>query len=92
MVYSHPSILGWILNLTSWFLAAKKVTYAVADSVLSPKSSEYIRSTSVNVFSEGDGMLLLENKFDPTRIVDKLGIITLEIQAKKTKSTPKTAA
>lgn len=49
----------------------------------SPQASKYIRSTSVNIFPEGDGVILLENKLGATRIVDKLGIITLEIQVMK---------
>ncbi|MGB8450844.1 MAG: hypothetical protein WCD89_00790 [Anaerocolumna sp.] len=57
--------------------------YAAADKVLSPQSSIYIRSTSVNMFPEKDGTVLLENKLGAARIVDKLGIITLEVQAMK---------
>lgn len=57
--------------------------YASSDEIASPQASEYIRSTSVNIFPEGDGKLLLENKVGATRIVDKIGIITLEIQTKR---------
>lgn len=57
--------------------------YAKDNSVVYPDASLYIRSTSVNLIPQGDnGKLLSENKLGATRIVDKLGIITLEIQTK----------
>jgi len=57
--------------------------YASESSIVYPQASEYIRSTSVTLKSEGsDGKLLSENKLGATKIVDKLGIKTLEIQTK----------
>ncbi len=57
-------------------------SYAEAEDVQSPQASEYIRSTSAVIVSNGGGELLLKNKLGATRIVDKLGIKTLEIQKK----------
>lgn len=48
----------------------------------SPQASEYIRSTSAVIIPGDAGKLLLQNKLGATRIVDKLGIISLEIQTK----------
>lgn len=56
--------------------------YAEAVDVQSPQASEYIRSTSAVIIPGEDGELLLQNKLGATRIVDKLGIISLEIQTK----------
>lgn len=56
--------------------------YADENDIDPSRASEYIRSTSVNVIPQGDGVLLLENKLGATRIVDKLGIISLEVQTK----------
>jgi hypothetical protein len=56
--------------------------YASEDDAQSPRASEYIRSTSVNITPQGNGKLLVENKLGATTIVDKLGIISLEIQKK----------
>ncbi|MDD2246576.1 MAG: hypothetical protein PHI70_04085 [Proteiniphilum sp.] len=56
--------------------------YASEDDAQSPKASEYIRSTSVNITPQGNGRLLVENKLGATRTVDQLGIISLEIQKK----------
>lgn len=56
--------------------------YASEDDAQSPRASEYIRSTSVEIVPQGNGTLLLKNKLGATTIVDKLGIITLEIQKK----------
>jgi len=57
--------------------------YASENGIVYPQASEYIRSTSVTLKSEGsDGKLLSENKLGATRTVDKLGIKTLEIQTK----------
>lgn len=55
---------------------------ASADEINSPQASEYIRSTSVSITPKGNGKLLVENELGATRIVDKLGIISLEIQKK----------
>lgn len=57
--------------------------YAHEISVETPRASKYIRSTSVNIIPKRDGKLLLENKLGATRIVDKLGIISLQIQTKR---------
>lgn len=56
--------------------------YANTDNTPSPQASEYIRSTSAVITPGDDGELLLENKLGATRIVDKLGIISLELQTK----------
>lgn len=57
--------------------------YAVESGIVQPQASEYIRSTSVVLKSEGsNGKLLSENKIGATGIVDRLGIKTLEIQTK----------
>ncbi|WMJ85571.1 hypothetical protein [Anaerocolumna sp. MB42-C2] len=72
-----------LLSVILCFTCFPMDIYAATDDILSPQASKYIRSTSVNIFPESDGKLLLENKIGATRIVDKLGIITLEIQAKK---------
>lgn len=58
-------------------------SYANTDSSQSPKASLYIRSTSVTVQALGNGKLLLENKLGATRIVDQLGIKSLEVQTKR---------
>lgn len=68
-----------IMCITVFSLTA----YASESSIVYPQASEYIRSTSVTLEAEGsDGKLLSENKLGATRIVDKLGIKTLEIQTK----------
>ncbi|WP_313340937.1 hypothetical protein [Sedimentibacter sp.] len=47
--------------------------YAAESSIVYPQASEYIRSTSVVLKSEGsNGKLLSENKIGATGIVDKL--------------------
>ena len=63
-------------------LISPLAVYASTDDTQSPQASEYIRSTSVNITPQGNGRLLVENKLGATRIVDKLGIISLEIQKK----------
>ncbi len=54
---------------------------AYADEDNSIQASKYIRSTSAVITPQGNnGILILENKLGATRIVDKLGIKTLEVQ------------
>ena len=66
-----------ILSMVFSQLAA----YARTDEI-QPRASEYIRSTSVTMTPMGDGVLLLQNKLGATGVVDKLGIISLEVQTK----------
>ena len=47
---------------------------------MSPRASLLIRSTTVSIMPQGNGVLLLHTRLDATRIVDKLGIKSLEIQ------------
>ena len=63
-------------------LASPLAVYASEDDAQPSRASEYIRSTSVEIVPQGNGTLLLKNKLGATTIVDKLGIITLEIQKK----------
>ena len=72
-------LLVSVLNFQFFSFAA----YAKEENIVFPYASAYIRSTSVSLTPQGNnGELLSENKLGATRIVDKLGIITLEIQAK----------
>ncbi len=63
-------------------LVSPLAVYASEDDAQSPRASEYIRSTSVEIIPQGNGTLLVKNKLGATTIVDKLGIISLEIQKK----------
>ncbi len=83
MIKSFKRTIVMLLSVILCFPFYPMAAYAAADNVLSPQASKYIRSTSVNMFPEGDNALLMENKLGATRIVDKLGIITLEVQAMK---------
>ncbi len=64
-------------------LASPLSSYAATDNTQSPDASYYIRSTSVTVQALGNGKLLLENALGATRIVDQLGVKTIEIQTLK---------
>lgn len=61
-------------------LISPLAVYASEDDAQSPRASEYIRSTSVEIIPQGNGTLLVKNKLGATTIVDKLGIKSLEIQ------------
>lgn len=74
-------ITGLLLSVTLLFSLFPKGIYAAGP--LSSQASSYIRSTSVNMFPKGNGMILLENKLGATRIAGKLGLVTLEVQAMK---------
>lgn len=50
------------------------------DQVL--RASPYIRSSSINVFADGNGKLRVESYVGATGVVDKLGIKELSIQKK----------
>ncbi len=64
-------------------LASPLASLASANNVESPKASLYIRSTSVTARAMGNGTLLLENKLGATRIVNQLGVKTIEVQTLK---------
>lgn len=74
-------VLGLLVGMLCMLFSPLAV-YASTDDAQSPPASEYIRSTSVNITPQGSGRLLVENKLGATRVVDKLGIISLEIQKK----------
>ncbi|MDO0823912.1 hypothetical protein [Desulfosporosinus nitroreducens] len=61
-------------------LASPLTSYADAGSVQTPQASLYIRSTSATIQPQGNGKLYLENILGATRIVDQLGVKTIEIQ------------
>lgn len=63
-------------------LLISAVSFTAYANEREPMASEYIRSTSVELISIGNGQLIAENMLGATRIVDKLGIKTLEIQKK----------
>lgn len=62
-------------------LALPLVSYAVTDANQVPQASLYIRSTSATVEPEGNGKIYLYNALGATRIVDQLGVKTIEVQA-----------
>ncbi len=55
-------------------------TYAIDAEKL--RASIYISSTSVEIIPQGNGILLLENKLAATRKVDKLGMVSLQVQTR----------
>lgn len=75
-------IIFMVLAGMLWMLVSPLAVYAGAEDAQSTRASEYIRSTSVSITPQGNGKLLVKNKLGATTIVDKLGIITLEIQKK----------
>jgi len=76
-------VFAMLLASVMYFQIFSFAAYAKDESIVSPYASTYIRSTNVSLTPQGsNGKLLSENKLGATRIVDKLGIITLEIQAK----------
>lgn len=72
-----------LLTAVMFTIVFSFTAYASENGIVYPQASEYIRSTSVTLKSEGsDGKLLSENKLGATRTVEKMGIKTLEIQTK----------
>ncbi|CDX02751.1 hypothetical protein DesLBE_4829 [Desulfitobacterium sp. LBE] len=55
-------------------------SYAAGNNAHTPQASLYIRSTSAIVQAQGNGKLYLENILGATRIVDQLGVKTIEVQ------------
>lgn len=82
-IIKNKKISILFLAMITCIAAFSFTAHAYEDGIVYPQASEYIRSTSVSLEAEGsDGKLLSENKVGATRIVDKLGIKTLEVQTK----------
>ena len=73
-------LIALLFTVMLCMLASPLASYASAGNVQSPQASLYIRSTSVTAQAIGNGTLLLENKLGATRIVDQLGVKTIEVQ------------
>ncbi|EHQ90132.1 hypothetical protein [Desulfosporosinus youngiae] len=73
-------IIAQLFTVMLCMLTSPLASYASADNVESQKASLYIRSTSVTAQAIGNGTLLLENMLGATRIVDQLGVKTIEVQ------------
>lgn len=76
-------MIALLFTVMLCMLASPLASYASAGNVQAPKASLYIRSTSVSTKAMGNGTILLKNKLDATRIVDQLGVKTIEVQTLK---------
>ena len=74
-------IMTLLFTVMLCMLASPLASFASTDNGQAPdRASLYIRSTSVTAQAIGNGTLLLENKLGATRIVDQLGVKTIEVQ------------
>ncbi len=76
-------LIAVFLTVILCTMASPFTSYADGGNDLAPQASLYIRSTSATIQPQGNGKLYLENILGATRIVDQLGVKTIEIQTLK---------
>ncbi|NLN49446.1 MAG: hypothetical protein GX154_10260 [Clostridiales bacterium] len=87
MLKKRMILIVWVFML--YLLASPLAVYASTDyfphacADYFPQASEYIRSTTVEIIPQGNGILFVKNQLGATRRVDKLGIKILKIQTLK---------
>ena len=79
MLKKKMILIVWVAML--YMLASPLAVYANTNYF--PRASEYIRSTTIEIIPQGNGILFVKNQLGATRTVDKLGIKTLKIQTLK---------